>query len=200
MRSSSLILLAVLFAACTPPGATPVCAPSASVSAPALRCGGASATQPELEVDADGNPKPVAGEANPAGAKPEVEPEPEAPPPPAPKVVVNQGEVEVVDAIEFDGETARLSDTGKAVLDDVAEELKSHPEVLKVRVEGHAEPAAKAAARRKNLRLATQRATAVKAYLVSKGIAGGRLTTAGVPAPKGGDVGKTIELKITKRK
>lgn len=209
MRSNGLLYAVLLAAAaaCTPPGATPVCSPSASFSAPTMRCGGGAAAKPTGDGDHDGGGGTAGtpdggggGGGGTAGIKPAPDPEPAPPPPPPPpKVEVKQDVVEVTDPIEFDGDSGKLSDAGKATLDDVASELKAHPEVVKLRIEGHAEGGA-AAARKKNLKTATARANAVKAYLVSKGIAGGRLTAVAVPAPKSGDVGKPIELHIAKRK
>jgi len=200
MRSSPLILALLLAAACTPPGATPVCSPSASYTAPAMKCGGSSAgAVPGSDTDTAAAGGDEAGGKT--AAKPEVAPEPPPPPPPPPppKVEVKQDTVELADPVEFDGDTAKLSDNGKALLDDVASELASHPEVQKLRIEGHAEGGGNAAAKKKSLKLATQRAAAVKTYLVSKGVAAARLTTKAVPAGKT-DLGGGIQLHIAKRK
>ncbi len=51
-----------------------------------------------------------------------------------------------------------------------------HPEIARVEVEGHTDSTA---TKQHNQRLSEQRAAAVKAYLVDKGIAADRLTTRG---------------------
>jgi len=192
MRSSA-ILLALLVAACTPKGATPVCSPVASYSAPVMKCSGSS---PEVAAAEAAAAEAAAAAAQPA---PTPAPEPEPAPPPPPKVEVKDDSVALADPVEFDGETAKLTDGGKAMLDDVATELKAHPEVVKLRIDARADGAGNAAAKKKSLKLANQRAAAVRTYLISKGIAGARLTAAGVAA-KSADDTAGIELHITKRK
>jgi len=68
-----------------------------------------------------------------------------------------------------------LSSEAKAILDGVAGTLRAHPEVVAVRVEGHADSKG---SERFNQGLSQRRADAVVRYLVGKGIVAGRLRTA----------------------
>lgn len=183
MRSSSPVLVLILITgACTPPGAVPVCGPVASWSAPSLRC-----TTP---------------------AAPVAELPPPAPPPPAapPAVATNQSTIELTETVQFETDSATLVEHSKALLDAVATELKAHPEITKIRIEGHTDSTA---TREHNQALSTQRANAVKAYLVTKGIAATRLTTAGLGQDKpvadnaseaGRDKNRRVEFHIVERK
>jgi outer membrane protein OmpA-like peptidoglycan-associated protein len=62
------------------------------------------------------------------------------------------------------------------LLDEVAGILAKHPEVKKLRVEGHTDDQGP---ERFNLELSSKRAEAVRAYLVGKGVAAERLEAKG---------------------
>lgn len=104
-----------------------------------------------------------------------------APPPvvaaPAPaRVVVTKQKLELKDKIFFDTGKATIKPVSYSLLDEVAAALKSHDEVQKVNIEGHTDSVGAAAF---NKNLSQQRAEAVRAYLVTKGIEGGRLEAKG---------------------
>jgi outer membrane protein OmpA-like peptidoglycan-associated protein len=104
--------------------------------------------------------------------------------------------------------------TGKAIIEGqksfeilnlVADVLREHPEVTKVRIEGHTDNTGNAA---KNRKLSKERADAVKTYLVGKGIAAGRLETRGFgpdepiasnETKEGRDANRRVEFIITTR-
>ena len=67
---------------------------------------------------------------------------------------------------------SRIQKRSHALLDNIAAVLHSHPEILLVEVEGHADPRG---SEEFNLKLSHRRAVAVVAYLVDKGIAEDRL-------------------------
>jgi len=111
------------------------------------------------------------------------------------KVVVEPGETEVVEVqlrptqvaltvekIEIEGEV--FFDTAKAsikpesftLLDEVAQVMIDHPELLRLRVEGHTDSRGDNAS---NLVLSKDRAAAVLAYLIDKGVAPERLVSQG---------------------
>ncbi|MCB9557831.1 MAG: OmpA family protein [Deltaproteobacteria bacterium] len=73
------------------------------------------------------------------------------------------------------GKTA-LTDASKKVLDTVAELINKTPSIKLIRVEGHTDNRGSAA---KNLKLSQQRASAVRRYLIGKGVAAGRLQAVG---------------------
>jgi OOP family OmpA-OmpF porin len=84
--------------------------------------------------------------------------------------------IELKDKVQFETDSAVLLAPSKNVLDDVVANLKEHPAILKVRIEGHTDSTSTP---EHNQTLSEQRAESVKAYLVSKGIDGARLTTKG---------------------
>ena len=82
--------------------------------------------------------------------------------------------------INFDSDSDVLRDESKPTLDQIAAMLKSAAD-LKLTIEGHTDSTATP---EHNQDLSTRRANAVKQYLVTKGIDGGRLDAAGFGATK----------------
>jgi OmpA-OmpF porin, OOP family len=133
---------------------------------------------------------PILSWATPAwectSAAPEAEPEPEAEPPPAvespppepppERVVVKDEKIEINEKVQFETGSAVLKKESESLLDEVAKALSDHPEVKKVRVEGHTDSRAGDAY---NKGLSKRRAQAVREYLVGKGIAPKRLVARG---------------------
>jgi OOP family OmpA-OmpF porin len=98
------------------------------------------------------------------------EPPPPAPaPPPPPQIVVR-------DQIHFDTNLDTIRSESLAVLDDVANQITNHPELVKIRVEGHTDNVGN---RADNLSLSRRRAIAVRTYLISRGIDAERLLAEG---------------------
>jgi len=87
------------------------------------------------------------------------------PPAPPPAPVVKEPIV-VRDAIHFDTNRDTIKQESLAVLDDVANQIKAHPELVKIRVEGHTDNIGK---RDDNLSLSRRRAIAVRDYLITHG-------------------------------
>ncbi len=123
---------------------------------------------------------------------------------------INAGGRELYDALSADGRVATqgiLFDTGSdrikpestPTLEEIADMLTQHAD-LKLTIEGHTDNVGNAAS---NRTLSEQRAAAVKAYLVSKGIDAARIETAGLgdtkPAapnttPEGRQQNRRVEL------
>ena len=76
------------------------------------------------------------------------------------------------------------------ILDEIAALLSAHPEIEKVRIDGHTDSGGDLAS---NLRLSNERAKAVQSYLVAHGISDSRLDARG----KGGD--KPLAPNLTRR-
>ena len=92
-----------------------------------------------------------------------VQANPPAPPPPAPPP---KEPIVVRDAIHFDTNRDTIKQESFATLDDVVNQIKAHPELIKIRVEGHTDNIGK---RDDNLSLSRRRAIAVREYLITKG-------------------------------
>ncbi len=133
--------------------------------------------RPELDgcpdADADGIPDPedrcpkVAGPAENEGC-PLEEGEP--------LVELEAERLSLKDAIHFDTDRDTIKPESFPVLDQVARLLADHPELVRLRVEGHTDDVGPAAY---NKGLSARRAASVVRYLVGKGIAAARLVPDG---------------------
>jgi outer membrane protein OmpA-like peptidoglycan-associated protein len=87
-----------------------------------------------------------------------------------------RGRIKVLGKVRFKTNSAELEDSSDPILDDVAREMKRHPEVHKVRVEGHSDNVGD---REYNRKLSRERAISVRAALIRRGVKPGRLEAAG---------------------
>jgi outer membrane protein OmpA-like peptidoglycan-associated protein len=189
MRCSLAIACSLLAAGCTLPGATPICSPAASYSWPTLRCAS------PIEIMPAAAPEP-----------PPREESPPPPPPPPPRVQVMEDKINLGETVQFETNSAKLASRSTSLLDEVADQLREHPEITKVLIEGHTDSKAN---KPYNQRLSEQRAAAVKTYLVKRGIAADRLATKGYGedrpvADNGTEEGRfknrRVDFRILKRK
>jgi len=126
------------------------------------------------ECDPDLVPKKAAPAPAPAAApKPMAAPAPKAAPKPAPKPVKEK--VTMAADTHFDFDKAVIKPEGKARLDDLVGKLKAVNLEVVIAI-GHTDSIGSKAY---NQKLSVRRANAVKAYLVSKGIAANRIYTEG---------------------
>jgi outer membrane protein OmpA-like peptidoglycan-associated protein len=161
-----------------------------------------------------GDPAPEAVPAAPdVVAAPPVAPDPEPPPapqpPPAPeppRVEVTAGAIELREKVAFEPGSATLLPASLALLDEVAATLAAHPEITRLRIEGHTDGAA---GRALNQRLSERRAKAVRDYLIKQGVAARRLQARGYGEAKpiasnrtasGREQNRRVELRILQRK
>jgi outer membrane protein OmpA-like peptidoglycan-associated protein len=93
-----------------------------------------------------------------------------------PLVELQHSKLIIKGAINFDTAKASIKKSSHAVLDEVAQVLKSHPEIKHVRVDGHTDNVGAAAY---NLDLSHQRANSVVEYVASKGVDKSRLSAEG---------------------
>jgi len=130
----------------------------------------------------------------PAPAAPAPAPEPAAPAP-----------LELTQVVRFDKNKAAISTSHESTLDEIAKQLREHPEIEVVVVEGHADDRGSAEL---NDRLSNARAKAVRNALIKRGIAGKRLTAQGFgtarPAASNDSEesraqNRRVELRIDKR-
>jgi OmpA-OmpF porin, OOP family len=97
-------------------------------------------------------------------------------PPKEAVAVYEDGGLILFGTISFDSGKATLKSESFEVVDTVAELLTAHPEIARIRVDGHTDDVGKAET---NLDLSDRRAAAVVDYLVNKGVARGRLDSKG---------------------
>lgn len=98
------------------------------------------------------------------------------PPEDEPLVELTTSRLSLNDSIHFDTGRDTIKPESFPVLDQIAKLLQDHPELAKVRVEGHTDNVGGAAYNRD---LSRRRAASVVRYLVGKGIAADRLASAG---------------------
>ncbi len=91
-------------------------------------------------------------------------------------VQLTRERIEIKDSVYFETARATIKPTSYPLLDQIAALLQEHPEVLRVRIEGHTDSRGDDAY---NLKLSQERAAEVRAYLVDKGVAAKRLSSIG---------------------
>lgn len=92
------------------------------------------------------------------------------------RVVVTQSSIKINDVIYFELAKATIQDRSFDLLDELAQVIQKHPEIKKLRVEGHTDNTGDDLS---NLKLSQARAESVVAYLKDHGIDGSRLDAAG---------------------
>ncbi len=119
-------------------------------------------------------------------------------------VVITRESLKILDKVYFDTGKSTIQKRSNPLLDQVATILNAHTEIAKIQVEGHTDNVGKP---EKNKTLSQARADAVKAYLVKKNVAEGRLVPMGFgqdkPAgpndtPAGRDNNRRVEFNIIK--
>jgi outer membrane protein OmpA-like peptidoglycan-associated protein len=183
MRSSrrfSILLLSLPLAGCASNQQAAQCYPVSSWSAPAFRCAG-PAMAPDMA-------SPVADLA----AEPA-------------KVEISSDTIDLKERVQFESNSAVLLDRSRSLLDDVARTIIEHPELRRIRIEGHTDHTADTAY---NQKLSTRRAEVVRAYLIDKGVEAGRLEAKGLGESKpiadnatseGQEQNRRVELHIVER-
>ena len=91
-------------------------------------------------------------------------------------VVLRARVIELKRKVHFADGKARLMPDSEPLLEEVAAVMAAHPEIKKIRIEGHTDDRGERAL---NLRLSEDRAKSVQSFLVSRGVAAGRLSAKG---------------------
>ena len=81
-------------------------------------------------------------------------------------VVIAEGQLEILEKVYFKKGSAKMQKRSWALLDNVAAVLIAHPEIKKIRVEGHSD---KSGSLKYNMILSKKRANTVVRYLVGRG-------------------------------
>lgn len=92
------------------------------------------------------------------------------------RVVVTKEAIKIKEVIFFDTGKATIQTRSYDLLDEIARVVNEHPELKKIRIEGHTDSVGNDLS---NLKLSQARAESVAAYLKSKGVDGSRLDAAG---------------------
>jgi len=112
-------------------------------------------------------------------------------------VELTRERIEIKDSVYFETALAAIKPESFPLLDQIAELLEAHPEVTRVRIEGHTDSRGND---KENMRLSQDRAAAVRVYLVSRGIAVKRLTCVGYGESRPLDPRETEEAWATNRR
>ncbi|HWE31607.1 MAG TPA: OmpA family protein, partial [Polyangia bacterium] len=94
-------------------------------------------------------------------------------------VTLGRNEIVIKGTIHFGTDNAELRPDGEQILDEVADVLAKHPEIRRIRVEGHTDNRGNA---EHNLQLSKARAAAVVQYLVKVGVDPSRVESEGYGA------------------
>jgi outer membrane protein OmpA-like peptidoglycan-associated protein len=109
--------------------------------------------------------------------EPPAPPPPPEPPPPAPKrVEVTADKIVIREKIQFDFDKATIKSESNGLLDEISSVIKDNPQLRKIAIEGHTDSDGADAY---NIKLSSDRAGAVMAYLVSHGVERERLSAKG---------------------
>ena len=92
------------------------------------------------------------------------------------KVELKADRIDIKGKVYFDTAKATIKSDSFDLLNEVAQVLKDHPEILKLRIEGHTDSRGSASY---NLQLSTDRAASVRQYLIDQGVGGDRLVSEG---------------------
>jgi len=112
-------------------------------------------------------------------------------------VKITKDKLVILDKVYFDTNKATIQSRSFKLLDQVAQVLNEHPEVKRVRVEGHTDDQGNDA---HNLKLSQDRADAVSIYLMANGVDGERLTAVGYGETQPIESNKTKKGRATNRR
>jgi OOP family OmpA-OmpF porin len=91
-------------------------------------------------------------------------------------VVITQTSLKILDVVHFETGKAKIKSRSHKLLNNVASVLSKHPEIKRIRIEGHTDDKGDDTSNRE---LSQQRAESVRAYLVSQGVGEDRLDAFG---------------------
>lgn len=119
------------------------------------------------------------------------------PQPERPLAVMTETEIRIEQEVRFETDSAALLADSEPVLEEIRRVLVEHPEIRKVRVEGHTDATGDDA---HNDELSSKRAAAVVAWLVAHGVEASRLVSAGLGSREPIDSNATEEGRAKNRR
>lgn len=116
-----------------------------------------------------------------------------------PKAFVAEGQIRILDQVKFKTGSAEIlpGKDSEEVLQAVLGVLKSHPDIGKLRIEGHTDSTGSA---KINTKLSADRAASVVSWLVKNGVDKGRLASAGFGQDRAIDTNATEEGRRNNRR
>jgi len=114
-----------------------------------------------------------------------------------PRVIVTEKEILILQKVEFDFDRATIKPVSDPLLDDVANTLKKHKEILLVEVQGHTD---NKGGKFYNKALSGRRADAVRKALIQRGVEAARLRSKGYGQDKPIASNDTEEGRATNRR
>jgi OOP family OmpA-OmpF porin len=116
-----------------------------------------------------------------------------------PMAFIKDNQIKILEQVKFKTNSARIvkGPEGEGVLEAVLQVLVSHPEIKKVRVEGHTDSTGPD---KRNMRLSAQRAKSVATWLTKHGIAKDRITSEGLGETRPIDTNDTEDGRKNNRR
>ena len=125
---------------------------------------------------------------------------------PPPKVRVTRKAIRITDRIYFEVNSDTIKPESYNILNAIAKTMVAHPDVLRVRVEGHTDSRSSDGY---NMKLSQERAEAVRGYLIDQGVEESRLVAVGKgerepldsrETPDAWELNRRVEFLIESRK
>jgi outer membrane protein OmpA-like peptidoglycan-associated protein len=114
-----------------------------------------------------------------------------------PRVVVTEEAIEINDVIHFEFAKAEIRPESFGLMDEIAQVVIDHPELIKIRIEGHTDAVGDDVS---NLKLSQARAESVMAYLVQSSVEPERLDPVGFGEMRPIDTNETDEGRAKNRR
>jgi outer membrane protein OmpA-like peptidoglycan-associated protein len=92
------------------------------------------------------------------------------------QVIIENGHITILKNVNFETGSANIDRDSYSILNQVALVMRAHPEIKRIRVEGHTD---ELGTHEYNMQLSRQRAERVREYLIARGVAPHRLGAAG---------------------
>jgi len=112
-------------------------------------------------------------------------------------VIITPTKLTILEILYFQNNSAKLLPRSNKLLDQVAKVLVAHPEIAKIRIEGHTDDRGDD---QYNLDLSQQRAESVQAYLIKKGVGASRIEAKGYGESVPLDPEQTAEGRAANRR